>query len=106
MIPKPDFKIAREVSFSPEGTPDKEHFSISAYVETYDEITGLGSIDLENEADLVALHNVLGTYIRMHGLAYPNVVYEFVADADIDEDEDDDEDEDEDEEEGGDGDGL
>lgn len=102
MRPKPDFKIAREVSFSPEGTPDKEHFSISAYVETYDEITGLGSIDLENEADLVTLHNVLGTYIRMHGLAYPNVVYEFVADADIEEEEDDAEDD----EEGGDGDGQ
>lgn len=100
MSPKPDFKIAREVSFSPEGTPDKEHFSISAYVETYDEITGLGSIDLENEADLVTLHNVLGTYIRMHGLAYPNVVYEFVADADIVEDKD------EDDEEGGDEDGQ
>lgn len=100
MKPKPDFKIAREVSFSPEGTPDKEHFSISAYVETYDEITGLGSIDLENEADLVTLHNVLGTYIRMHGLAYPNTVYEFVADADIVEDKD------EDDEEGGDEDGQ
>lgn len=100
MRPKPDFKIAREVSFSPEGTPDKEHFSISAYVETYDEITGLGSIDLENEADLVTLHNVLGTYIRMHGLAYPNTVYEFVADADIVEDKD------EDDEEGGDEDGQ
>ena len=102
MKPKPDFKIAREVSFSPEGTPDKEHFSISAYVETYDEITGLGSIDLENAADLVTLHNVLGTYIRMHGLAYPNVVYEFVADADIEEEEDDVEDD----EKGGDGDGQ
>lgn len=100
MRPKPDFKIAREVSFSPEGTPDKEHFSISAYVETYDEISHLGSIDLENEADLVTLHNVLGTYIRMHGLAYPNVVYEFVADADIVEDKD------EDDEEGGDEDGQ
>lgn len=100
MKPKPDFKIAREVSFSPEGTPDKEHFSISAYVETYDEISHLGSIDLENEADLVTLHNVLGTYIRMHGLAYPNVVYEFVADADIVEDKD------EDDEEGGDEDGQ
>lgn len=100
MRPKPDFKIAREVSFSPEGTPDKEHFSISAYVETYDEITGLGSIDLENAADLVTLHNVLGTYIRMHGLAYPNVVYDFVADADIVEDKD------EVDEEGGDGDGQ
>lgn len=100
MKPKPDFKIAREVSFSPEGTPDKEHFSISAYVETYDEISHLGSIDLENEADLVTLHNVLGTYIRMHGLAYPNVVYEFVADADIVEDKD------EDDEEGGDEDGR
>lgn len=100
MRPKPDFKIAREVSFSPEGTPDKEHFSVSAYVETYDEITGLGSIDLENEADLVTLHNVLGTYIRMHGLAYPNTVYEFVADTDIVEDKD------EDDEEGGDEDGQ
>lgn len=100
MRPKPDFKIAREVSFSPEGTPDKEHFSISAYVETYDEITGLGSIDLENADDLVTLHNVLGTYIRMHGLAYPNVVYEFVADADIVEDKD------EDDEGGGDEDGQ
>ena len=96
MRPKPDFKIAREVSFSPEGTPDKEHFSISAYVETYDEITGLGSIDLEDAADLVTLHNVLGTYIRMHGLAYHNTFYEFVADADIVEDKD------EDDEEGGD----
>ena len=100
MKPKPDFKIAREVSFSPEGTPDKEHFSVSAYVETYDEITGLGSIDLEDAADLVTLHNVLGTYIRMHGLACPNVVYEFVADADIVEDKD------EDDEEGGDEDGQ
>lgn len=100
MRPKPDFKIAREVSFSPEGTPDKEHFSISAYVETCDEITGLGSIDLENETDLVTLHNVLGTYIRMHGLACPNVVYEFVADADIVEDKD------EDDEEGGNEDGQ
>lgn len=100
MRPKPDFKIAREVSFSPEGTPDKEHFSVSAYVETYDEITGLGSIDLENAADLVTLHNVLGTYIRMHGLAYPNVVYEFVSDTDIVEDKD------EDDEEGGDEDGQ
>ena len=100
MRPKPDFKIAREVSFSPEGTPDKEHFSISAYVETYDEITGLGSIDLEDAADLVTLHNVLGTYIRMHGLAYHNTFYEFVADADIVEDKD------EDDEEGGDEDGQ
>ena len=100
MRPKPDFKIAREVSFSPEGTPDKEHFSISAYVETYDEITGLGSIDLEDAADLVTLHNVLGTYIRMHGLAYHNTFYEFVADADIVEDKD------EDDKEGGDEDGQ
>lgn len=100
MKPKPDFKIAREVSFSPEGTPDKEHFSISAYVETYDEITGLGSIDLENAADLVTLHNVLGTYIRMHGLACPDTGYEFVADADIVEDKD------EDDEEGGNEDGQ
>lgn len=100
MRPKPDFKIAREVSFSPEGTPDKEHFSVSAYVETYDEITGLGSIDLEDAADLVTLHNVLGTYIRMHGLAYHNTFYEFVADADIVEDKD------EDDEEGGDEDGQ
>ena len=100
MRPKPDFKIAREVSFSPESTPDKEHFSISAYVETYDEITGLGSIDLENAADLVTLHNVLGTYIRMHGLACPNGGYEFVTDADIVEDKD------EDDEEGGDEDGQ
>lgn len=100
MRPKPDFKIAREVSFSPEGTPDKEHFSVSAYVETYDEISHLGSIDLEDAADLVTLHNVLGTYIRMHGLACPNVVYEFVADADIVEDKD------EDDEEGGDEDGQ
>ena len=100
MRPKPDVKIAREVSFSPEGTPDKEHFSISAYVETYDEITGLGSIDLEDAADLVTLHNVLGTYIRMHGLAYHNTFYEFVADADIVEDKD------EDDKEGGDEDGQ
>ena len=100
MRPKPDFKIAREVSFSQEGTPDKEHFSVSAYVETYDEITGLGSIDLEDAADLVTLHNVLGTYIRMHGLAYHNTFYEFVADADIVEDKD------EDDKEGGDEDGQ
>lgn len=64
----PDITIARVMSFNAAGMPDSEQYEIAAIIDTPDEITSLGSIRFEDPDDIVALYNILGTYIRMNDL--------------------------------------
>lgn len=66
--PIPSITISKVMSFNNAGMPDSEQFKISAIIDTPDEITPLGSIRFEDASDLVALFNILGTYIRMYDL--------------------------------------
>lgn len=68
----PDITIAKVMSFNAAGMPEYEQYEIAAIIDTADEITALGRIRFEDAADLVSLHNILGTYIRMNGLDHPD----------------------------------
>lgn len=68
----PQTTISKVMIFNAAGMPDCEQFEISAIIDTPDEITPLGSIRFEDPADLVSLHNILGTYIRMNDLDHPD----------------------------------
>lgn len=64
----PQITISKVMVFNAAGMPDCEQFEISAIIDTPDEISPLGRIRFEDAADLVSLHNILGTYIRMNDL--------------------------------------
>lgn len=68
----PDITIAKVMSFNAAGMPECEQYEIAAIIDTADEITALGRIRFEDAADLVSLHNILGTYIQMNGLDHPD----------------------------------
>lgn len=68
----PDITIAKVMSFNAAGMPECEQYEIAAIIDTADEITALGRLRFEDAADLVSLHNILGTYIRMNGLDHPD----------------------------------
>lgn len=69
----PDITIAKVMSFNAAGMPECEQYEIAAIIDTADEITALGRLRFEDAADLVSLHNILGTYIRMNGLDHQDV---------------------------------
>lgn len=69
----PDITIAKVMSFNAAGIPECEQYEIAAVIDTADEISALGRIRFEDAADLVSLHNILGTYIRMNGLGHQDV---------------------------------
>lgn len=62
----PDISISIDQIFTPHGEPDALRYSVSAIVDTDDEISHLGRIQFENPESLVALYNALGAYLRMH----------------------------------------
>ena len=64
----PQITISKVIVFNAAGMPDCEQFEISAVIDTPDEISLLGRIRFEDPSDLVALHNILGNYIRMYNL--------------------------------------
>ena len=68
----PQITISKVMVFNAAGMPDCEQFEIAAIIETPDEISPLGRIRFEDAEDLVALHNILGTYIRMNDLDHPD----------------------------------
>lgn len=67
----PQITISKVMVFNAAGMPDCEQFEISAIIDTPDEISPLGRIRFEDAADLVSLHNILGTYIRINDLDQP-----------------------------------
>lgn len=69
----PQISISKVMLFNAAGMPDSEQFEITATIDTPDEISPLGSIRFEDASDLVSLHNILGTYIRMNDLDHPDV---------------------------------
>lgn len=64
----PAITIAKVMSFNDAGMPDCEQYEIAAIIDTPDEITPLGRIRFEDADDLIALYNILGTYIRMNDI--------------------------------------
>lgn len=64
----PTITIGQVMNFNSAGMPDNVQYEIAAIIDTPDEITPLGSIRFEDASDLVALFNILGTYIRMYDL--------------------------------------
>lgn len=62
----PDISISIDQQFTLYGEPDTLRYTISAIVDTDDEISHLGRIQFENPESLVALHNALGAFLRMH----------------------------------------
>lgn len=68
----PQITISKVMVFNAAGLPDCEQFEIAAMIESPDEISHLGRIRFEDVADLVSLHDILGTYIRMYDLDNPH----------------------------------
>lgn len=64
----PGITIAKVMSFNDAGMPDCEQYEIAAIIDTPDEITPLGRIRFEEADDLIALYNILGTYIRINDI--------------------------------------
>lgn len=64
----PQISISKVMTFNAAGMPDSELFEIEAIIESPDEISPLGRIRFEDAADLVSLHNILGSYIRINDL--------------------------------------
>lgn len=62
----PEISISIDQIFTHHGEPDALRYTVSAIVDTDDEISHLGRIQFENPESLVALHNALGSFIRMH----------------------------------------
>lgn len=68
----PQITVSKVIIFNAAGMPDSEQYEISAIIDTPDEISPLGRIRFEYASDLVTLHNILGTYIRMNNLDQPD----------------------------------
>lgn len=64
----PEISISIEQGFAFDGTPDTLRYTVSANIDTADEISYLGRIQFENVESLVALYNALGTFLRMHDI--------------------------------------
>lgn len=68
----PQITISQVMTFNAAGMPGSELFEIEAIIESSDEYSLLGRIRFEDASDLISLHNILGTYIRMNDLDRPD----------------------------------
>lgn len=64
----PTITIAKVMNFNAAGVPDVVQYDIEAIIDTADEISHLSRLRFEDPTDLVSLHRILGSYIRMNDL--------------------------------------
>lgn len=68
----PQIKILKGTEFNAIGKPAKEIFEVFAYIDTPTDYTPFGTIRFESPEGLLALHDALGSYIRMNALDHPD----------------------------------
>ena len=68
----PQIRISEVTEFNAIGKPDKEIIEVFAYIDTPTDFTPFGTIRFESPEGLLALHNALGSYIRMNALDHPD----------------------------------